>query len=244
MRQIVCPKHKVPESAEYTNALVGHILEAARDPESVMNSVGVTRKYKADMAALNLTIPGSITKRNSISGGLLIPELSEEALTKVFFDHFIQITHFQHGAPLQIDSNATAMPWRKNGWMASYFGALENDVGYMDTLVDIISEDNPNKVNGYYNNLWPYGPGWKKLYFGSNYPRLSQIKAKYDPNEIFSKPVVVELPEEEGYCADPETETAASVADSEPADASVASCRVVGYLCFMMTFVGFLFAAL
>jgi hypothetical protein len=242
VRQLVCPKNKVPESAEYTKALIGHFLQAAKDPESALNSVGVTRKYKADMAALNLTIPGSITKRNSISGGLLVPELSEEALTKVFFEHFILITHFQHGAPLQVHSNVTALPWRNSGWMASYFGPLENDVSYMDTLVDIIAEDDPSKVNGYYNNLWPYGPGWKRLYFGDNYPRLSQIKAKYDPNEIFSKPVAVGLPEEDGYCADSGAKTAAAMASEPKTDASMASCRVAGY--WFASLVGFLYAVL
>lgn len=235
MRKIVCPKLKVPESAEYTNAFVNHMLQAAKDPESVLNSVGMSRKYKADMAALNLTIPGSITKKNTISGGILIPELSEEALTKLFFEHFIMITHFQHGAPLQVDSNATALPWRNSGWMASYYGpGLEDDVSYMDTLVDIIAEDDPKKVNGYYNNLWPYGPGWKRLYFGDNYPRLSQIKAKYDPNEIFSKPVTVGLPEEEGYCADSEVKTAASVA----------SCRGNGFLMMTSSLIGFLYCVM
>ena len=38
----------------------------------------------------------------------------------------------------------------------------------------------------------PNVPNWQRSYFGNNTARLAQIKAKYDPLSIFSKPLVVD----------------------------------------------------
>ena len=38
----------------------------------------------------------------------------------------------------------------------------------------------------------PGNPNWRQYYFGSNYERLTQIKAKYDPLNYFGNPYQVE----------------------------------------------------
>lgn len=165
-----------------------------------MNSVGFSRKYIADMAAIGETVPSEVLKKHTNTGGLLVPELSDDTMNKLT-NYGLFITHFQHGAAMQIDGNATALPWRNAAIMSSnthpYDGVLEP----IDAQIGIIAEEDPAKVQGYYNNLAPIGtPDWKRLYFGDNYRMLAEIKAKYDPYESFSKPMGVELPEEDGYC--------------------------------------------
>ena len=38
------------------------------------------------------------------------------------------------------------------------------------------------------------GQPWSTLYFKGNYPRLQQIKARYDPADVFRHPLSVQLP--------------------------------------------------
>jgi hypothetical protein len=45
----------------------------------------------------------------------------------------------------------------------------------------------------YQNYIDPALPDWRQAYYGANYPRLAQIKAKYDPTRVFSFPQAVLL---------------------------------------------------
>jgi FAD/FMN-containing dehydrogenase len=38
----------------------------------------------------------------------------------------------------------------------------------------------------YQNYADPELPGWAKAYYGSNLARLEQVKAKYDPDDVFT----------------------------------------------------------
>ena len=38
----------------------------------------------------------------------------------------------------------------------------------------------------------PNIPNWQRSYFGTNTARLAQVKARYDPLRLFTKPLVVD----------------------------------------------------
>lgn len=201
IRRLVCPRDIEVESQSYAKELIDAILIKAGDPEAFMNTHGISQAYVDNMAALNLTVPARYLKPVTITGGLLIPKLEDDTFDKIASVAMF-IAHFQHGAPQMIDSKTTALAWRDAGIMSSFAGNVAGtDTTLIDTMVGHISDEDPAKVRGYYNNLGPVGtPNWKSLYFGDNYDRLSQIKAKYDPLNIFGKPLAIELPEEDNSC--------------------------------------------
>uniref|UniRef100_A0A7R9Z472 Berberine/berberine-like domain-containing protein n=1 Tax=Pseudictyota dubia TaxID=2749911 RepID=A0A7R9Z472_9STRA len=147
-----------------------------------------------------MEVPGPILKKHTNSHGLLVPELKDETMTKLA-TYGMFITHFQHGAAFEVADDATALPWRNAGIMMSNVHPVDGLAFVIDDQVGIISEEDPSKVQGYYNTIGPLGtPDWQRLYFGTNYERLMQIKAKYDAGEVFSKPMGVELPKQGEYC--------------------------------------------
>ena len=40
----------------------------------------------------------------------------------------------------------------------------------------------------YQNYVDPQITNWQQAYFGKNYPRLQQVKAQYDPKNLFKHP--------------------------------------------------------
>ena len=63
-------------------------------------------------------------------------------------------------------------------------------------------QGDPTKLRGFYNYLNPPGnPNWREYYFGKNYKRLSEIKAKYDETNMFGNPLQVEpaVPAKQDY---------------------------------------------
>lgn len=64
---------------------------------------------------------------------------------------------------------------------------------FLVTFLLLLSQGDPTKLRGFYNYMHPPGnPNWREYYFGSNYQRLSEIKAKYDGTNVFGNPMQVE----------------------------------------------------
>jgi FAD/FMN-containing dehydrogenase len=52
----------------------------------------------------------------------------------------------------------------------------------------------PHTSGGYVNYIDSDQPDWQAAYYGPNLPRLMQIKAKYDPDDVFNGPQSIPLP--------------------------------------------------
>lgn len=59
--------------------------------------------------------------------------------------------------------------------------------GMVKTITDAQPDANFGVYPGYVDPLIP-STQWPQQYWGSNYPRLKQIKETYDPNHVFSNP--------------------------------------------------------
>lgn len=68
----------------------------------------------------------------------------------------------------------------------------------MDSMVDSITNNNPPGWNyGAYANYVDdrlSGSQWKSLYYNTHYQRLTQIKAAYDPHNVFVNPQSITEP--------------------------------------------------
>ena len=93
------------------------------------------------------------------------------------------------GALGRVAPDATAFPHRNALFSAEYF---------MFTAAD---DQSPTWSNGmrtrmhawttggaYVNYIDPLIPDWQTAYYGTNYTRLTQVKAQYDPNRLFRFP--------------------------------------------------------
>jgi len=57
----------------------------------------------------------------------------------------------------------------------------------IDTVSTAMPDGNFGVYPGYVDPLIP-NTQWPTQYWGTNYPRLLEIKKKYDPNNVFSNP--------------------------------------------------------
>ncbi len=105
------------------------------------------------------------------------------------------------GAVADLASDATAFPFRDAlavgqytvGWPIGQGGAkVARDLDWLHRFRDAMT----SHVGGsaYVNYADPRLDGWQLAYFGANYARLQEVKARYDPYDVFHFPQSVRPP--------------------------------------------------
>jgi hypothetical protein len=73
--------------------------------------------------------------------------------------------------------------WHANASVEQQHGIIKNAT---DVEIPLIrSVEGEDKMGAYGNEAHPYEPGFQKSFWGDNYPRLYQIKQKWDPKGLF-----------------------------------------------------------
>jgi FAD/FMN-containing dehydrogenase len=99
------------------------------------------------------------------------------------------------GAVNRVHPAATAFVHRDALFLAQYYTSWK----WPGTRSGVASQH--RWLRSYYNSLHPHASGqayqnyidpdltdWQQAYYGANYPRLTQVKSKYDPANLFSFP--------------------------------------------------------
>jgi FAD/FMN-containing dehydrogenase len=102
------------------------------------------------------------------------------------------------GAVNRVAPNATAFVHRNALFQAQYtttwpLGSSAAAVGRQHAWQQSFWQSMRPYASGqaYQNYVDPALPNWRQAYYGANYPRLAQIKAKYDPHRVFSFPQAI-----------------------------------------------------
>lgn len=81
-------------------------------------------------------------------------------------------------------------------WLRDLYGDTFADTGGYPVTNEIVDGTNINNPDpDILDPAWnSSGVPWSALYFGTNYPRLQQVKARWDPTDFFRHPQSVRLP--------------------------------------------------
>jgi FAD/FMN-containing dehydrogenase len=100
------------------------------------------------------------------------------------------------GAIADIEPSATAFVHRNALYDVQYQAYWEDDaetddeIAWVDAIRDAMQ---PLSTGGYVNYIDANQSDWAAAYYGSNLGRLSEIKAKYDPQNVFDGPQSIPL---------------------------------------------------
>ena len=158
--------------------VIDALLEASGKPDSFINNHGPPH--------LNFGVPNPQLKGLF---GLLLPPLEDKTIQDLT-DFDVQYYHLGHGNPQTVDTSQTAFPWRNAGLLTANITNAAVEV----LLKDKAFGGDRNKLQGYYNYMSPEIPNWRRFYFNQNWERLVEVKGKYDPYNVFGKPVTAETP--------------------------------------------------
>ncbi|GFH49986.1 hypothetical protein CTEN210_06462 [Chaetoceros tenuissimus] len=175
--------------------VIDAMMEKAGDPSSFMNSHGPSQEFIDHLLSLpttpeNTTVSMALdylVSKNSLPGASILPRLDDKLFTKILKDYPERLDHLQHAAALKVDPDATAYPWRNGAFMLGY-SSSESAKSYMELL---LKEGYP--LQGYYAYLNPQGmKKWRSFFFDDKWKDLAKIRAKYDPKDVFGKPLTIE----------------------------------------------------
>ena len=180
-------------TSEALRALLQPLINSAA-PDSIYIEEIPWLEAAAKIAA---TQPGNPEPFKSV-GPFLYQLLPDEAIDII--ERFISepptssVSVFFHGlggAVAEVPNKDTAYYYRKALSNISYFSTWNNPEE---------AESGINWVGDFRRAMLPYTKGvyvntpdlsicnWPKAYYGSNFQRLTQVKAKYDPDNIFRYP--------------------------------------------------------
>ncbi|GFH49989.1 hypothetical protein CTEN210_06465 [Chaetoceros tenuissimus] len=172
--------------------VIDAMMEKAGDPSSFMNSHGPSLEFvDATRGSFNATVSGvvQLIQENSLSiaGASMWPRLDDKLFAKILQNHPETSSHLQHGAALKVRSDTTAYPWRNAAFQVQY----SSDAAAKSFLELLIKEGVP--AQRYYAYLNPPGmKKWRSYFFNDRWKDLTKIRAKYDPKDVFGKPLTIE----------------------------------------------------
>lgn len=133
------------------------------------------------------------------TGGYMVPQVKPETLARILLEvDEISINHFMQAAPLKIKSDESAYPHRDSALMCDTRDKLFSNPAKTQVF-NILREDEGIRPKGYYAYVGPIVRSWRQYYFGDNYERLSNIRGKYDPFDMFGKPMTPESVYDEDF---------------------------------------------
>jgi hypothetical protein len=178
--------------------VIDAMMEKAGDPSSFMNSHGPSLELVDHMreslpGAENVTVSEALEKLFvdlsllSLAGATMWPRLDDKLFANILENHSERSNHLQHAAALKVDPDATAFPWRNAAFQIEY----DSDEEAKTFLELLVKEGVP--AQGYYAYLNPPGmKKWRSYFFDDKWKELTKIRAKYDPKDVFGKPLTIE----------------------------------------------------
>ena len=98
------------------------------------------------------------------------------------------------GAVAAIDPGATAFPHRHAHFDMQYQAYWWDDTATQASLAwirDLRAAMAPYTTGAYVNYVDADLPDWERAYYGTNLPRLEQVKKDYDPDDVFNGPQTI-----------------------------------------------------
>jgi hypothetical protein len=175
-----------------TQEVADELLAPARELEPALDLVGPV-PYPAAQSAFDALYPPG---HQQYWRADFVDELSDEAI-EVHVEHAATLPTPQatmhlypiDGAVHRVSSGDTAFAYRNSRW-AQVIVAVDPDPASADLLkswvVDYWEATHPYSAGGaYVNFMMEEGQDRVQASYGDNYPRLAEIKKKYDPENLF-----------------------------------------------------------